>query len=141
MTRSFEASLRTAGQDLDNLLNVELEQSLQCIESEQEPITVKREKCNKIVCNIVGGGANNTDHLRDGIKVNFEGTTEKYSNILQRDALWSTRQKISQLPKYLCVQFMRFFFKATPDSADHQGVKCKIGRAVSFPMVIIYKNI
>ena len=27
---------------------------------------------------------------------------------------------------------MRFFWKATPDSADHTGVKCKIMRPVSF---------
>jgi len=28
---------------------------------------------------------------------------------------------------------MRFFWKATPESRDHQGIKCKIMRAVTFP--------
>ena len=28
---------------------------------------------------------------------------------------------------------MRFFWKATPESRDHRGLKCKILRAVSFP--------
>jgi len=44
----------------------------------------------------------------------------------------SKKVKISKLPKYLCIQFMRFFWKATPESRDHQGVKCKIIRAVHF---------
>lgn len=144
MYRSFEASLGTEGRNLDHLITVELEHTVQCIEAELEPITVTKEKRNKIVCNIVGGGregVGNTDHLRDGIKINFEGQTVKRSNILQRDALWSNHTKISKLPRYLCIQFMRFFFKKTPDSADHQGVKCKILRSVSFPMVIILTNI
>ena len=29
-------------------------------------------------------------------------------------------------------QFMRFFWKATPESADHQGVKCKMMKPVTF---------
>lgn len=37
--------------------------------------------------------------------------------------------------RFVCVfsglQVMRFFWKATPDSMDHQGVKCKIMRPVS----------
>lgn len=33
---------------------------------------------------------------------------------------------------WMCsLQVMRFFWKATPDSMDHQGVKCKIMRPVS----------
>ena len=39
---------------------------------------------------------------------------------------------MAKLSPYLCVQYMRFFWKATPDSADHTGVKCKIMRPVSF---------
>lgn len=31
---------------------------------------------------------------------------------------------------------MRFFWKATPDSRDHRGLKCKILRAVTFPDVL-----
>ncbi len=36
------------------------------------------------------------------------------------------------LPTYLCIQFMRFFWKETADSRDHQGIKCKIFRKVAF---------
>ncbi len=31
------------------------------------------------------------------------------------------------------MQFVRFYWKATPESRDHAGVKCKMLRPVSFP--------
>ena len=65
------------------------------------------------------------------------GSVEKYSEVLGRNAIWKKHSRISRLPVYLCVQFMRFFWKATPDSRDHAGVKCKVGRAVSFPDVSV----
>jgi ubiquitin carboxyl-terminal hydrolase 14 len=51
---------------------------------------------------------------------------------LGRDAVWSKTQRIAKLPRYLCVQFMRFFWKATPDSQDHASVKCKVINLESF---------
>jgi len=36
------------------------------------------------------------------------------------------------LPPVLVVQFGRFYWKATPDSADHAGVKCKVMKPVAF---------
>lgn len=40
---------------------------------------------------------------------------------------------MASLPRYLCIQFMRFYWKQTPDSRDHAGVKCKMLRPVIFP--------
>ena len=65
----------------------------------------------------------------------MEGTFIKHSSVLGRDAVWHKQQRIASLPKYLCFQFMRFFWKATPDNRDHVGVKCKIMRAVTYPEV------
>merc|ERR1712087_1056410 len=45
--------------------------------------------------------------------------------ILGRDAVWTKTSSVAKLSPYLCVQYMRFFWKATPDTADHTGVKCK----------------
>lgn len=67
--------------------------------------------------------------------IGMEGTFIKHSQVLGRDAVWLKKQKIASLPKYLCFQFMRFFWKATPDNRDHLGVKCKIMRAVTYPEV------
>lgn len=58
----------------------------------------------------------------------LEGTIEKHSDVLDRNAVWKKTLRINRLPKYLCVQFMRFYWKATPESRDHAGVKCKMLR-------------
>ena len=58
---------------------------------------------------------NSIDHLQDGLKLGLEGTVEKHSSILGRDAIWLRKQRVASLPKYLCIQFMRFFWKPTPD--------------------------
>lgn len=72
------------------------------------------------------------------LSTGMEGTFIKNSDVLGRDAVWMKKQRISTLPKYLCFQFMRFFWKATPESRDHVGVKCKIMRAVAYPEVSHY---
>jgi ubiquitin C-terminal hydrolase len=38
--------------------------------------------------------------------------------VLNRNAVWKKTLRINRLPKYLCVQFMRFY----------TGVKCKMLR-------------
>jgi ubiquitin carboxyl-terminal hydrolase 14 len=58
---------------------------------------------------------------------------EKRSELLGRNAVWSRVSRVVSLPKYLCVHFLRFYWKATPDSRDHAGVKCKMLRPVTFP--------
>lgn len=122
----------------NTLLGVELEEKLSCQESTAETPVIRFESVNKLVCNIQGGSgsATNIDHMMDGLKIGLEGSIEKNSDVLGRNALWTKTQRISSLPRYLCVQFMRFFWKATPESRDHTGVKCKILRAVSFPQTL-----
>lgn len=44
------------------------------------------------------------------------GEVEKRSELLGRNAVWSRISRLTSLPKYLCVQFMRFYWKATPES-------------------------
>lgn len=56
--------------------------------------------------------------------------------MLGRNAVFSLKSRVDRLPRVLCVQFMRFYFKRTPDSRDHEGVKCKMLRPVTFPMTL-----
>ncbi|KAG7365119.1 ubiquitin carboxyl-terminal hydrolase [Nitzschia inconspicua] len=90
----------------------------------------------KLVCNIQGGsdGAaqTNVSHLAEGISLSLNGTIEKRSEVLGRDATWTRKQRIARLPPILAVQFGRFYWKATPDSQDHAGVKCKVMKPVAF---------
>ena len=104
---------------------------MQCQESAEEPILSRSEEVNKLVCNI----QNTVNHMHESVKLGLESTVEKHSAVLGRDALWKKTQRVASLSRYICFQFLRFFWKPTPESRDHRGVKCKILRAVSFPEV------
>lgn len=127
-----------------NLISFDVEDQLTCQESPQEPTVSRVETVNRLVCNIQGGGvspASSTsastavNHLHEGLKLSMEGIIEKRSELLGRDAIWKKQQKITRLSKYICIQFMRFFWKPTPDSLDHSGIKCKIMRPVTYPEI------
>lgn len=131
-----ELANATAGlpNKFDSLLSIKMEEQLVCTESEAEPVIVKEDKVNKLICNIQGTVAGQpVNHIAEALKLGLETTVEKQSTVLNRNALWKKRQRVASLPKFLCMHFMRFFWKATPDSRDHRGVKCKILRGVSYP--------
>ncbi|KAK2736337.1 deubiquitinating enzyme [Myotisia sp. PD_48] len=67
------------------------------------------------------------NHLRDGLLASLEEKIEKRSDAVDRDAVYTKRSRISRLPKYLTVHFVRFFWKR-----DSQK-KAKIMRKVTFP--------
>ena len=48
------------------------------------------------------------------------------------DAVWTRSQRIARLPPVIAIQFGRFYWKETPDSQDHAGVKCKVMKPVAF---------
>ena len=120
-----------------NVMTLELQEELECIENSNEPITKRKETSPKLVCSIQGTFGSNAsiDHLHEGLKLWLEGSIEKYSQLLGRDAIWKRKARISKLSKNICIQFLRFFWKPTPESADRPGLKCKILRAVQFTEV------
>lgn len=120
---------------VDTIFGIETEVELKCRESDVEPPVRQREFHRKLVCNIEGGAGRATqiNHMAEGIMHGLTGEVEKRSELLGRNAVWSRVSRLTSLPKYLCVQFMRFYWKATPESRDHAGVKCKMLRPVSFP--------
>jgi ubiquitin carboxyl-terminal hydrolase 14 len=101
-----------------------------------EPPVKTHDLHRKLVCNIQGGSdasaQTNVGHLAEGISLSLNGTIEKRSEVLGRDAMWTRKQRIARLPPILAVQFGRFYWKATPDSQDHAGVKCKVMKPVAF---------
>ena len=123
--------------EFNNILGIEFQEKMICQESGEVSMSMFPEYSNKLICNIQGGTTTlpNTDHLRDGLLLSLESTVEKFSEQLGKNSTWTKKLKISSLPNSICIQFMRFFWKPTPDSRDHTGVKCKILRAVSFPEV------
>lgn len=105
-----------------------------------EPPVKSFDLLRKLVCNIQGGsdGAaqTNVGHIGEGINLSLNGSIEKHSEVLGRDAVWTRKQRIARLPPILCVQFGRFYWKATPDSQDHAGVKCKVMKPVAFNSIL-----
>jgi ubiquitin carboxyl-terminal hydrolase 14 len=137
LAQSIKEGLTAVEKDYDGLLGVAIEEQQSCQETPDEPQVRKTDRLTKLICNIEGTigrqGSSSIDHLQDGLKLGLEGTVEKHSEVLGRNAVWQRKLRVASLPKYLCIQFMRFFWKATPESADHAGVKCKILRKVSYP--------
>jgi ubiquitin carboxyl-terminal hydrolase 14 len=76
----------------------------------------------KLNCHIDG----TTNHLRDGILAALTEQLEKKSSVLDRDVTYTKKSKISRLPKYLTVHFVRFFWKREVQK------KAKIMRKVTF---------
>jgi len=67
-----------------------------------------------------------TNHLRDGLMAGLKEQIEKKSAVLDRDTLYTKTSRISRLPKYLPVHFMRFDWRRTTNK------KAKIMRKVTF---------
>ena len=135
---SMERSYSESGGDYPLALN--FEEVVTCEESVEEPPVRNVVRSNKLICNIQGGAGSAIviNYMHEGIRLGLEGSIEKYSERLGRNANWKRVQKLLSLPDTICVQFMRFFWKANPESADHTGIKCKILRAVSFPEVSVF---
>jgi len=147
-----EDDLNGANNFIDAAFGLKMEETLTCDEfmdtddsnamdvDGEEPLAEPAVKTfdlhRKLVCNIQGGSDGNSNvnvnHIQEGIALSLTGKIEKHSEILGRNAIWTRKQSIARLPPILVVQFGRFYWKATPDSQDHAGVKCKVMKPVTF---------
>ncbi|KAI1434842.1 ubiquitin carboxyl-terminal hydrolase-like protein [Xylaria sp. CBS 124048] len=92
------------------------------IESGEQPVTSK-DAFLKLNCHITAS----TNHLRDGIVNGLKEQLKKRSEVLGQEASYTKTSRISRLPKYLTVHFVRFFWKRETQK------KAKIMRKVTFP--------
>jgi ubiquitin carboxyl-terminal hydrolase 14 len=124
---------------LDTLLGLELEVEMKCKECSEEPLVKRLEGARKLVANIDGGPGRpvQVNYLNEGVMLGLAGggDTEKRSEVLGRNALWTKTSRVARLPKYLFVHLSRFFWKATNNAPGDgpAGVPCKILKPVSFP--------
>lgn len=112
---------------VDKYMSLQFVSKLECDEPEakergEQPIE-STESFLKLNCHIDA----ETNHLRDGILNGLKEKIEKRSEALGRDASYTKTSKISRLPVYLTVHFVRFFWRR-----DTQK-KAKILRKVTFP--------
>lgn len=112
---------------VDRYMSGQFSSSLECDEPAAgeggEAPTTSTEEFLKLNCHIDA----NINHLRDGILAGLKEKIEKRSEVLGRDAMYTKTSKISRLPKYLTVHFVRFFWKREVQK------KAKIMRKVTFP--------
>ena len=126
-TSPAEGSAAGASSFIDSFMGGEFSTTLECDdpaarEGGEQPTSAK-EPFLKLNCHI----DNQTAHLRDGLVNGLSEKIEKKSEVLGRDVTYTKTSKISRLPKYLTVHFVRFFWKR-----DVQK-KAKIMRKVTFP--------
>lgn len=113
---------------VDKHMALQMVETLECDDPEarergEQPI-VNTETYLKLDCHI----KTEINHLRDGILAGLkEGLIEKHSAALDRNATYTKTAKISRLPQYLTVHFVRFYWKRETQK------KAKILRKVSFP--------
>jgi len=139
------STLSSVGRDVsEKIFGITFEETLQlkdtnggANESGEKP-QISENKVSKLMCNIQGGvaGANKVDYLHQGIALGLEGDKEKNSPSLGRNAVYKSTLRIKDLPNIICVQYVRFFWKKTPNSRDHTGVKCKSLRKVKFDLTL-----
>jgi len=91
--------------------------------AENEPVIESDDTFLKLDCHI----DQSINHLRDGLMAGLTEEIEKNSPTLGRDAIYTKTSRVSRLPKYLTVHFVRFFWKK-----DVQK-KAKILKKVTFP--------
>jgi ubiquitin carboxyl-terminal hydrolase 14 len=120
---------------IDSYFGIEFDVQHECKETKEVSSMKSSEFQRKLSCHIDGGAGRpiQINHMADGIRYSLSSEIEKFSETLQANAKWTVSSKISRLPKYLTVQLMRFYWKATPESQDHRGIKCKMLRPINFP--------
>lgn len=96
---------------------------LKSVETPEDPPKLGSEQFFKLDCHI----SINTNYLKDGILDGLTEKIEKHNATLGRDAEYQQIKRVSRLPKYLAVHFVRFFWRR-----DTQK-KSKILRKVIFP--------
>lgn len=92
--------------------------------SNEDDVTVKEDESDvKLQCHISGA----TNFLKNGLIESLHETIEKRSEITGMNSNYVVEKQITKLPKYLTVQYVRFFWKRSA------GKKSKILRKVVFP--------
>ncbi|KAK9281340.1 hypothetical protein L1049_004240 [Liquidambar formosana] len=124
---TLSQSLKSPGssENLDTvkaLFGVELMSRVHCQESGEE--SSETESVYSLKCHI----SQEVNHLHEGLKHGLKSELEKASPSLGRSAIYLKESRINGLPRYLTIQFVRFFWKRESNQ------KAKILRKVDYPL-------
>lgn len=118
--KSFSSSL------IDQFFCGEFSCDWKCVESEEEEATHTTDKFQQLMCHI----NQDVKYLHTGLVARMQEQITKRSAVLDRDAVYTKKSKISRLPAYLAVEMVRFFYK------EKEAVNAKILKDVKFPIVL-----
>ncbi|RZC43247.1 ubiquitin carboxyl-terminal hydrolase 14 [Asbolus verrucosus] len=97
---------------------------LKCTETEDEQVTKNKEQFLQLSCFI----SQDVRYMHSGLRSKMQEQITKKSSILDRDAVYIKTSKISRLPAYLTIQFVRFYYK------EKESINAKILKDVKFPI-------
>lgn len=97
---------------------------LKCTEAEDEPPSCSKENFLQLSCFI----SQDMRYMLSGLRSKMQEQLTKQSPTLDRDAVYTKTSKISRLPAYLTVQFVRFYYK------EKESINAKILKDVKFPL-------
>ncbi|OWF45381.1 ubiquitin carboxyl-terminal hydrolase 14-like [Mizuhopecten yessoensis] len=119
-----EAGASSSASFIDKYMGIDSEVTLQCQEAEDEPSTKSIEKLYQLSCFI----EKEVKYMHSGLRNRLEEAITKHSPTLGRDSLYKKSSKISRLPGYLAIQFVRFYYK------EKDNINAKILKDVKFPI-------
>ncbi|XP_068216889.1 ubiquitin carboxyl-terminal hydrolase 14 [Palaemon carinicauda] len=111
---------------IDQFFSGEFSCEWKCVESEEEEVTKSTDNFQQLLCHI----SQDVKYLHTGLVARIQEQITKKSAILDRDAVYTKKSKISRLPAYLTVEMVRFFYK------EKEAVNAKILKDVKFPIVL-----
>ncbi|KAH6790132.1 ubiquitin-specific protease 6 [Perilla frutescens var. frutescens] len=124
-TLSLAVRSSSSSEDADTLkrlFGVDLVSRVHCAESGEE--STETESVYSLKCHI----SHEVNHLHEGLKHGLKSELEKSSPSLGRSAIYTKDSRINDLPRYLTIQFVRFFWKRETNQ------KAKILRKVDYPL-------
>ncbi|KAL5755798.1 hypothetical protein ACOSQ2_020544 [Xanthoceras sorbifolium] len=104
------------------LFGIDIVSRIHCQESGEE--SSEAESIYSLKCHI----SQEVNHLLEGLKHGLKSELEKASPSLGRSAIYVKESRINGLPRYLTIQFVRFFWKRESNQ------KAKILRKVDYPL-------
>ncbi|KAM3160154.1 Ubiquitin carboxyl-terminal hydrolase [Lachancea thermotolerans] len=122
-TQIFHSLSVVFGQNLVQKFQINFQTTIKDNANEQD-VTVKDDDHDmKLQCHISG----TTNFMKNGLQESLNESIEKRSSITGVNSVFSVQKKITKLPEFLTVQYVRFFWKKST------GKKSKILRKVVFP--------
>ncbi|KAM4100636.1 hypothetical protein ACB094_05G082200 [Castanea mollissima] len=123
LSQSLSSTVSSENPDtMKALFGIELVSRVHCQESGEE--SSETESVYSLKCHI----SQEVNHLHEGLKHALKSELEKASPSLGRSAIYLKESRINGLPRYLSVQFVRFFWKRESNQ------KVKILRKVDYPL-------